>query len=82
MRVDQVEIYSDQTNMSVLRHPNRRYPGVLIQGDTLSSIVHELDIARARHDDEGREALNLAAERLREMLDHYRAVLSAHGIAM
>jgi Family of unknown function (DUF6959) len=31
MHVEPVEIYSDQTNAAIMRHPGRRFPGVLIQ---------------------------------------------------
>ena len=35
MRKATVEIFSDATNATVIRHPERRSPGVLVQGDTL-----------------------------------------------
>ena len=35
MRSESVEIYSDTTNAAVLRHPGKKFPGVLVQGDTL-----------------------------------------------
>lgn len=38
-----VELFSAPTNNAVIRMPGRHYPGVLIQGDTLASL---LDIAR------------------------------------
>ena len=38
MHVESVEIYSDATNAAVMRHPGRRFPGMLIQGDTLHSL--------------------------------------------
>lgn len=38
MRSDSVEIYSDQTNAAVMRHPDRRFPGILIQGDSLYTL--------------------------------------------
>ncbi len=35
MRIEEVEIYSDETNYAVLKHPGRHFPGSLIQGDDL-----------------------------------------------
>jgi len=35
MRTENVEILSDRTNTAVMRHPGRRFPGVLVQGDSL-----------------------------------------------
>jgi len=42
MRSELVEIFSDATNAAVMRHPGRRFPGILVQGDTLHNIVAEL----------------------------------------
>src|SRR5215467_14557846 len=44
MRVDQVEIFSDATNAAVMRHPDRRFPGLLVQGDTLSTLYQSADL--------------------------------------
>jgi hypothetical protein len=41
MKTELVEIYSDASNLAVIRHPNRRFPGVLIQGDSLFILVEE-----------------------------------------
>ena len=40
-----VEIFSDQTNAAVIRHPERRFPGILIQGDSLHILCQQADIA-------------------------------------
>ena len=45
MRVESVEIYSESSNGAILRHPDRRFPGVLIQGDALWSLCHMADVA-------------------------------------
>ncbi len=42
MRVINVELYTDQKNEAVLRLPERQFPGVLIQGDTLQSYISDL----------------------------------------
>ncbi|WP_429002107.1 DUF6959 family protein [Xanthomonas campestris] len=38
MHIESVEIYSDRPNMAVLRHPGRKSPGVLLQGDRLHAL--------------------------------------------
>lgn len=45
MRVDSVEIFSDLTNAAVMRHPNRHFPGVLVQGDSLYVLCQKADQA-------------------------------------
>jgi len=85
MRLEQVEIYSDATNAAVLRHPGRRYPGCLIQGDSLFALVQTL---RSVQDESGRltedasAGLTEVAERLGEFLEHYRAVLAQHDVEL
>jgi hypothetical protein len=39
MKKEEVEIFSDASNMAVMRHPGRNYPGSLIQGDSLYSLL-------------------------------------------
>ena len=36
MRKQEIEVFSDAVNAPVLRQPGRRFPGSLIQGDSLS----------------------------------------------
>ncbi len=86
MRTTSVEIYSDATNAAVLRHPNRRFPGVLIQGDTLNNLAKQAEaISKAADgqlgEDDALEAKDLA-ESLRSFVEHYKAVLAEHQIPL
>ncbi len=45
MRIENVEIYSDQSNMPVVRHPGRKFPGLLVQGDTLHALCTQTAMA-------------------------------------
>lgn len=84
MRTEAVEIYSDRTNMAVMRHPGRKFPGVLVQGDDLYALCRAADEASSKP--AGSEAagfwLNQLKEALHFRLEHYRDVLNEHGIAM
>lgn len=85
MKVESVEIYSDATNMAVMKHPGRAYPGVLVQGDTLHSMVASLRYVIGNGDclpDEAAGRLQEVAERLEDMLTHYRSVLAANQIQL
>ena len=42
MKKVSVDLYTDQGNGAVLKLPNRQYPGVLIQGDTLQTYITDL----------------------------------------
>jgi hypothetical protein len=86
MKLVELEVYSEATGGAVIRPPERRFPGSLIQGDTLSvwcmlaKDIHER--AEKTHDEE----LRCDARRLWEMLngrqEHYAAVLREHGIGL
>ena len=86
MKFEQVEIYSDASNLAVMRRPGRNFPGSLIQGDSLSILVQE---ARELH-----EALKLSGdsdlvalaemhkEKLEGRLAVYEKALLEHGMSL
>lgn len=76
-----VEIYSDATNAAVMRHPGRRFPGVLVQGDTLYSMCQRADlIANALQPTTPEfEEMNDLRNHLWSLLTHYKAVLVEHA---
>jgi hypothetical protein len=85
MRTEIVEIYSDQTNAAVLRHPGRKFPGVLVQGDTLHSLCRRADDAcagaRGLVPSDAYDELNDLRNHLWSLLNHYKEVLGEHQIA-
>lgn len=84
MRTELVEIYSDASNMVIMRHPGRRFPGMLIQGDTLynlSQAAESLCAGLGKNPQAREHALRLREE-LQDRLDHYKAVLTQHGMEM
>lgn len=80
MRTDSVEIYSDETNRAVIRHPGRKFPGVLIQGDTLYALCTMADEAYATA--EPNKDLNHLRDALQGLLLHYKIVLGEHDIPL
>lgn len=85
MRVEQVEIYSDASNAAVLRHPGRRYPGCLVQGDSLHALVQSLHAVQRESSgltEDAAYALSEASDQLAELLQHYCLVMSEHGIEL
>jgi hypothetical protein len=86
MRTETVEIYSDQTNAAVLRHPGRRFPGVLVQGDSLYALCCQADQACAGaislRGTDAYDDINNLRNRLWEYLAHYKAVLGEHRIPL
>ncbi|TNJ32634.1 DUF6959 family protein [Arenimonas terrae] len=83
MHIEPVEIYSDASNAAVMRHPGRRFPGVLVQGDTLSSLVGQASSVAERAeglDEDARDELDGLLEKLRDLLGHYEETLLTHGL--
>ena len=84
MRIEPVEIYSDTTNRAVMRHPGRRFPGLLIQGDTFYSLCHRADRACRELDRQSPawEEVNELRNILWDLLTHYKVVLGEHDIPL
>ncbi|MGH1413861.1 MAG: DUF6959 family protein [Pelagimonas sp.] len=84
MREELVEIYSDTTNAAVLRHPERKFPGVLLQGDTLHGLCQNFDIALKKIDRSSAayEELNEIRNSLWTLKNNYKAALVEHELPM
>ena len=84
MKKETVEIYSGSTNQAVMKHPDRHYPGVLFQGDTLYSICSSMDDAckalREKDIEEAFDEMNEIRNMMWEKLNHYKVVLGEHDI--
>lgn len=80
----EAELFTDGGNNAVVRLPPRRFPGVLIQGDSLSIIRSEVaEVVKAC--DQGdlagaRETAGLLLAHLDELLARYTAALDAHKV--
>ena len=84
MRTEPVEILSDATNAAIMRHPGRKFPGVLVQGDTLYSMCRRADEA-CRGMDAGSDAhreISDLRNQLWKFLMHYKVVLGQHGLPL
>ncbi|MGL5839783.1 MAG: DUF6959 family protein [Sphingorhabdus sp.] len=84
MRTEAVEIYSDATNAAVMRHPGRKFPGMLIQGDTLHSLSRMASDALASAVPESDQwyCLKDLADALQIRVDHYAEVMREHALEL
>lgn len=88
MKVVELEVFSETSNYAIVRPPGRRFPGSVIQGDSLSILSAEANaiaeqIRSLNIEDE--EFLYLVQEHQEKLLDrllHYQRVLEEHGIAL
>ena len=86
MRLEQIEIYSDASNAAVMRHPGRRFPGVLVQGDSLHVLCAQADILcenlRGSNSIAALNEANVIRNTLWRLLAHYKTVLHEHDIPL
>lgn len=79
-----VEIYSDSPNAAILRHPGRKFPGVLIQGDTLNGLCQGLSrlLEALPKDSSAADEAEALHAHLTELRDHYAATLQQHRVPL
>ena len=80
----EVELFTDGSDDAVVRMPGRQFPGVLIQGDSLSIIRSDVaeirDACRAGDASEALEAAELLLSALDAALLRYTDALDRHGL--
>jgi len=84
MRIEPIEIYSDATNAAVMRHPGRKFPGMLIQGDSLHNLsrMATTALAGAEPDSDHWHDLKELADDLQSRVDFYSQVVREHGLTL
>ncbi|MCY1017442.1 DUF6959 family protein [Pyxidicoccus sp. MSG2] len=88
MERKEVEVFSTASNTAVVRVPGRRFPGVVIQGDSLKLLLDDVRTARelAGAAADSREGLADVIAELEEKLAGYLSVyeetLRAHGLEL
>jgi hypothetical protein len=72
-RAEGIEELGSFEGMVIARAAGRRFPGVLVQGDTLFSLLSDLE-------EEAPESL--ACQRVREWLAAYEAFMASRGLEL
>ncbi|MFD8568015.1 DUF6959 family protein [Streptomyces sp. NPDC059639] len=79
----EAELFTDAGNDAVVRLPGRRFPGVLVQGDTLrilsTDVAEIVELCAAGDVEEARQAASLLHEQLGAKLQRYTDALDAHA---
>jgi hypothetical protein len=69
-----------------MRHPDRRFPGVLVQGDSLYSLCAQADnvcaAAKGKLGSDACDELNDLRDALWSYLDHYKSALGERQIPL
>ncbi len=79
------KLLSPAVNFAVVQLPGRRYPGVVVQGDTLDNLVKQLVwmkslLERGKLDDLSDEIADMS-DQLSRALAYYRSVCEANSIS-
>ncbi|MFB7369621.1 hypothetical protein ACFC0D_07255 [Streptomyces sp. NPDC056222] len=82
----EAELFTDGGNNAVVRLPSRRFPGVLIQGDSLailrSSFAEVVEAFDQGDVAEARDSAGFLLADLDDLLARYSAALESHGIPL
>jgi hypothetical protein len=83
VEVKSIEVFSEASNTAIVRMPGRKFPGMVIQGDTFSNLVSLAEQIRRKAtdgplQDDADHLLRLLSDRLA----HYEQVLSENGIEL
>lgn len=82
----EVELLTDEANNAVVRLPGRKFPGILIQGDTLRELIattsEAIEASKRGDHVEARQVLRELAAQLQEARARYEAALQKHNIEL
>jgi len=86
MKTKEIQVYSEESNLAVVRMPGRRFPGSVIQGDSLS-ILYGLAVSLYQRalkigDDELMDEAEELKDLLEERIRHYETVLQRHDMEL
>jgi len=86
MKTKEIQVYSEESNLAVVRMPSRRFPGSVIQGDSLS-ILYDLAVSLYQRalkigDDELIDEAEELKDLLEERIRHYETVLQRHDMEL
>jgi hypothetical protein len=84
MKTETLEVYSDASNAAIIRHPSRRFPGMLIQGDSLNNLsgLAASALAQAERGSDLWYDLKELADNLQSCVDFYAKVMREHGLEL
>lgn len=80
------ELLSSPSNFAVVQMPDRKFPGIIIQGDSLHILVQKIREMQIMLNDKKNEDLAFEMQELNiqytEILTHYEKVCAEHAIPL
>lgn len=79
------KLLSPAVNFAVVQLPDRQYPGVVVQGDTLNGLVSQLgrmqSLLDARELEDLQDEITEMSDQLEAALDYYKLICEKHSIS-
>jgi hypothetical protein len=86
MEYMELEVYSQSINRGVIKMPSQNFPGLLLQGETLSDLLGLASSIHERSQNSSDTALTDVSlelqEKLQLLLSHYESTLGKHNIPL
>ena len=86
MEYMELEVYSQSIDRGIVRMPSQSFPGIVLQGETLSSLLRLAKLTYEKlPDTAGAELMDTARElmeSIQKLISHYEATLGKHNIPL
>ena len=86
MEYMELEVYSQSIDRGIVRMPSQGFPGLVIQGETLSSLLRlsKLSYEKSQNttDTELIDTSRELMESIQKLVSHYEATLGKHNIPL
>ena len=86
MEYMELEVYSQSINRGIVKMPSQSFPGLVLQGETLISLLKLARIASEKSQDtadaELMDTTHELMENIQKMVAHYESTLSRHNIPL
>ena len=86
MEYMELEVYSQSIDRGVVRMPSQSFPGLVLQGETLSSLLKLAKLAYEKlpnnTDTELIDTARELMESIQKLVSHYEATLGKHNIPL
>jgi len=86
MEYMELEVYSQSIDRGIVRMPSQSFPGLVLQGETMSSLLRHAKLAYEKSqntaDTELIDASRELLESIQKLVSHYESTLSKHNIPL
>ena len=86
MEYMELEVYSQSINRGIVKMPSQSFPGLILQGETLSTLLRLAQVVQEKSqktlDTELIETALELRDSLQKLLSHYEATLGKHNIPL